>query len=174
MDASRLTRGEQIAGISGLALLFIMFIFDWFSVSAVGDLGPSFGGNAWDTMEWIRWILLFTGIAGIALSIAAITQSEVSLPVATSAIAAGLGILSVVLIVFRIISPPDGGLGDLIDVGRSIGAFLGLIAAGGVAYGGWIAMQEEGAAFADPAPGGDAPPPPPQQAPPPSPGAPPG
>jgi hypothetical protein len=162
MDVSRLRRGEQIAGISGVALLLIMFIFDWFSVSAAGGVGPSFGGNAWDTMEIIRWVLLLTALAGVALAVLAITQSEIDLPVATSAIAAGLGILSVILVLYRIINPPDGGLGDLIDVGRSIGVFLGLIAAAGVAYGGWSAMQEEGAAYSSPGDQyGGAPPPPP-------------
>ena len=78
----------------------------------------------------------------------------VNSPVAISAITAGLGILSVVLILFRIISPPDFGVGDFgdiagVDVGRKIGVFLGLIAAGGIAYGGWTAMQEEGTSFAD-------------------------
>ena len=141
-----LRRGEQIAGASGVALLLIMFIFDWFSVSAPGG-GISVGGNAWDTMEIIRFILLLTALAGVGLAIAAITQSDVNMPVAASAIATGLGILSVILVAFRIISPPDGGLGDLIDVGRSIGVFLGLIASAGVAYGGWVAMQEEGTSF---------------------------
>ena len=161
-----LRTGEKIAGASGVALILIMFIFDWFSVSAAGGIGPSFGGNAWDTMELIRWLLLLTGIAGITLAVMAVSQSEVNLPVAASAIATGLGILAVIFIVIRIISPPDGGLGDLIDVGRSIGVFLGLIAAAGVAVGGWMAMQEEGASFADPgtrAPGPSdpgAPPPP--------------
>ena len=164
MDVSRLRRGEQIAGISGIALLLIMFIFDWFTVEAAGGLGPSFGGNAWDTMEIIRFILLLAALSGIALAVVSATQSKVSMPVALSAITAGLGILSVVLIVFRIISPPDGGVGDLIDVGRAIGVFLGLIAAAGVAYGGYLAMQEEGTSFGaqgDRLQNRDNPPPPP-------------
>ena len=78
---------------------------------------------------------------------------------------AGLGILSVLLIIYRIISPPDGGAGDLIDISRGIGVYLGLIAAIGIAYGGWTAMQEEGTSFSDQADrfggGGGSPPPPP-------------
>jgi hypothetical protein len=91
------------------------------------------------------------------------------MPIATSALAAGLGGLAVLLILFRIISPPDGGAGDLVDIGRGIGVFLGLIAAAGITYGGWLAMQEEGTSFSGPADrlgGGDAPPPPPPPPPP--------
>ena len=158
-----LTTGEKIAGASGLALLLIMWLLNWFSYGE----GPfSVSGDAWQTMELIRFVILFAGLAGIGLAVAAATQSDVNLPVAASAITAGLGILAVILIAFRIISPPDFGIGDIadatgqdFDVGRDIGVFLGLIAAGGVAFGGWRAMEEEGASFSGQAPA--APPPPP-------------
>jgi len=166
MDVSRLNQGEKLAGIAGIALLLIMFILDWFTVDA--GFGFEFGGNAWETMELIRFILLLTAIAGIALAVTSASQTKVDLPVALSAITAGLGILAVVLVAFRILSPPDGGAGDVVDVGRGIGVFLGLIAAGGVAAGGWMAMQEEGASFST-QPRRDAPPPPPPPPPPASP-----
>jgi hypothetical protein len=84
-----------------------------------------------------------------------------------------------VLIVISIISPPDFGVeleGTGIDQTRKIGVWLGLIAAIGVAYGGWRAMQEEGTSFGgqvDRSSGPDAgagtpPPPPSSSAPPPS------
>jgi hypothetical protein len=166
-----LRTGEKIAGASGVALILIMFIFDWFSVSAEGGIGPSFGGNAWEVFGGIDIVLFLAALAGIALAAMALTQSNVDIPVALSAITAGLGVLATVLVLFRIISPPDGGLDDLVDVGRSIGVFLGLIAAAGVAYGGWTAMQEEGTSFGDQADrlqgGGDDAPPPPAPPPPP-------
>ena len=61
---------------------------------------------------------------------------SVNTPVAISAITTGLGILCVLLILFRIISPPDFGAGDFglggaVDTTRKIGVFLGLIAVGG-------------------------------------------
>ncbi len=161
MDVNNLRTGEKIAGASGIALLLIMFIFDWFTVDI--GLGASVGGNAWDTMELIRFILFLAALAGIGLAAMSATQSQVNMPIALSALAAGLGGLSVLLVLFRIISPPDGGAGDLIDVGRGIGVFLGLIASAGVAYGGWTAMQEEGTSFSDQADrfqgGGGSPPP---------------
>jgi hypothetical protein len=175
MNVSRLSRGEQIAGASGIALLLIMFIFDWFSYGT----GPiSVGGNAWDTMELIRFILLLAAFSGIAVAVMSASESTYQPPVAASSVAAGLGILSVVLVLFRIISPPDfgaSGFGVDLDVGRSIGVFLGLIASAGVAYGGWAAMQEEGTSFgaqADTSQGDDPPPPPPPAAGPPAGGPP--
>jgi hypothetical protein len=168
MDVSKLTTGEKIAGVAGVLLLLIMFIFDWFSYDVGGGFADvSAGGNAWDTMELIRWILLLAALAGIALAIVGAQATQPNMPVALSAITAGLGILGVIFVIIRIISPPDQGLGDLVDASRSIGVFLGLIAVAGVAYGGWTAMQEEGTSFGDQADrfggggGSEAPPPPP-------------
>jgi hypothetical protein len=144
-----LRTGEKIAGISGIALLLIMFIFDWFSVDAGGGaFEVSVGGNAWDTMEWIRWVLLLAALSGIALALIAATRTDIDLPVAMSAITAGLGILATILVLYRIIDPPGGDAEEFgVEINRSIGVFLGLIASAGVAYGGWRAMQEEGTSY---------------------------
>lgn len=149
MDVSRLRTGEKIAGAAGIALLLIMFIFDWFSIEGESLLGVSIGGNAWDTMELIRFVILLAALAGIALAVMSASQTRVDMPVAMSAITAGLGILATLLILYRIIDPPGGDIPDGagVEIGRDIGVFLGLIAAALVAYGGWRAMQEEGTSF---------------------------
>jgi hypothetical protein len=123
-------------------------------------------------MEWIRWILLITAIVAIGGALMTANAQSVNTPVAISAITAGLGIFSVLLILFRIIDPPNSGdIPDGFDISitRKIGVFLGLIAAGGIAYGGWKAMEEEGTSFRHQADqvqnrGGDPPPPPPPTA----------
>ena len=172
MDVSRLSTGEKVAGISGLLLLIIMFAFDWFTVDVGGGFADiSVGGNAWDTMELIRFVLFLAAIAGIALAVVAASESRPDLPVALSAVTAGLGILCVLLVLYRIIDPPGGDAEEFgVDVGRGIGVFLGLAASIGVAYGGWRTMQEEGTSFGDAAGGGPdrgaAPPPPPPPPPP--------
>jgi hypothetical protein len=181
MDFTRLTQGEKIAGVSGIALILIMFIFKWFGLKA-GVAGFSVEGsrNAWGSYGFIDIVLFITVVAAVGLALISASETEVGLPVAASAVVAGLGILSVVLIIISIISPPDFGAGDIsgIDQTRKIGVWLGLIAAIGVAYGGWRAMQEEGTSF-----GGEAdrfrappeeepgagPPPPPSSPPPPPP-----
>jgi hypothetical protein len=113
-----------------------------------------------------------------------------------SAIVTVLGVISVLLILFRVIDPPSFGSfgGVSVDATLKLGIFLGLISAGGIAYGGYSTMREEGLTFADAAdglsrggsgpsgPGGGTgpqspastpPPPPSSQAPPPPPSAPP-
>ncbi len=137
-------------------------------------------------------MLFITALAAIGLAVIAASTAEVGLPVALSAIVAALGVLSLILVVISIISPPDFGVnvsGTGIDHERKIGVWLGLLAVIGVTAGGFLAMQEEGTSLAGEAdrfhgggPGGSAggpgagPPPPPTQppsAPPPSSGPPP-
>jgi hypothetical protein len=169
MDAGRLGRGEMIAAISGAALFIIMFL-PWFGLG--GELGDAFNqaqdlglapdvdttANAWQSFGFIDIVLFVTVVVAVAFGVAAAMARDVALPVAASAITSGLGILSVVLIAYRLIDTPS-------DSSRKIGVFLGLIAAIGVAYGGYVGMQEEGTSFGDQAQGlgggGESPPPPP-------------
>ena len=189
MDFAVLNRGEKIAGIAGILLILIMFIFDWFGLkfsAGVGAFGVSAEGgrNAWGSYGFTDIVLFITALAAIGLAVMAASDSEVGLPVAMSAIVAALGILSLILVVISIISPPDFGAnisGTGIDHERKIGVWLGLLAVIGVTAGGFLAMQEEGTSFAGEAdrfrggPGGGAggpgagPPPPPTQPPPPPP-----
>lgn len=169
MDVNRLGRGEKIAAVSAIALLLIMWIFSWFGFDAPGVDGA----NAWESFGLIDLILFITVVAAIGLAAMRANAQSVDTPISPAAIVAGLGILSVVLVLFRIISPPDFGLGELLElsgdeVTRKIGVFLGLIAAAGIAYGGYEAMQEEGTSFAGERDRlqtrDDAPPPPPPPA----------
>ena len=155
MNFSRTTQGERIAGISGIVLFLVMIIFKWFGLKATAGVPGGFtfsaevSRNAFGSYGFIDIVLLITCIAAVGLLLLSASQAEMSLPVAASAIVAGLGILSVVLIIISIISPPDfGGVsGSGIDHTRKIGVWLGLIAAAVLTYGGWRAMQEEGTSF---------------------------
>jgi hypothetical protein len=181
MDTGRLRTGELVAAVSGLALLIIMFL-PWFGIDFGG--GETIEGldvslpevsedfNAWESFDFIDLVLFVTAVVAVGLGVATAMSQTVSLPVASSAITAGLGILATVLIIYRILDPVG-------DADRKYGIFLGLIAAVGIAYGGWRSMQEEGTTFGaqadrlqDRVGGGDEPPPPPPP-PPPSSGAPP-
>jgi len=145
MDASRIRRGEMIAAVAAIALFIIMFLA-WFSVPGIEqaeELGINTSGadfNAFDAFDFIKIVMLLTIIAAIALAAISATATKVNLPVALSAIVAGLGILTTLLVLYRVIDPVGG-------LDRSYGLFLGLLAAAGIAYGGWTAMQDEGTSF---------------------------
>jgi hypothetical protein len=148
MDFAALNRGEKIAGIAGLALIVIEFLAWWGgpSVSATvnGITVANFQGgsfSAWEAADFMDVIWFITGLSGIALALLAASDYDVGVPVAMSAVTTLLGALSTLLIVYRLIDPPY-------DLTRKYGVFLGLIAAAGVAFGGWLAMQEEGTSFA--------------------------
>ena len=186
MDVGQVPRGALIAGISGVALFIIMF-FSWFGAPETNIVTPAGGiqidlgevpgadttANAWQSFDFIDIVLLVTIIVAVGLAVMSAMGSSVNLPVAASALTAGLGILATLLILYRIIDPPS-------DAEREFGVFLGLIAAAGIAVGGWLSMQEEGTTFAGqadrfgggpgpgappPSGGTGAPPPPPSQGP---------
>jgi hypothetical protein len=171
MDSSRLGRGEMIAAVSA-ALLFIVMFFGWFSfpdeingvatgVDVASAAGVDTSFNAWQSYDFTDLILVVTILVTLGTAVSAAMAREVTLPVAASALVAGLGILSLVFVLWSIINTPSSGP---VDLDRGIWVFVGLILTGGIAYGGWMSMQEEGASFS--VQGGDAPPPPPPPPPP--------
>lgn len=187
MEADRLSTGEKISAVSAI-LLFVFMFFDWFGVEVSGVPGfsgtvsSSGGGSAWDALDVIPIFLMLAIVAAIGVAVIRLTDADVEPPVSMNAIVAGLGGFAVLLILYRIVSPPDFGSfgGVSVDATLKFGIFLGLIAAAGIAYGGYRAMREEGATFGGEAdrlggsgaqqpPAGSTPPPPPAQQPPPPP-----
>jgi hypothetical protein len=179
MDVDRLSTGEKIAGLSAI-LLFIFMFLNWYSVEVSGNAGgftvsASEGGSAWEAFSLIDLILMLTVIVTVAAVAIRLSDAMVEPPVSLTAVITALGGLSVLLIIYRILDTPDAGSfpGVSVDVSPSIGIFLGLIAAAGITYGGYRAMQEEGTSFGDvgdrlgssgqsgPSQGGPTPPPPP-------------
>jgi hypothetical protein len=166
MDTANVGRGTLIAGVSGV-LLFIFMFFSWFGVDVAGSIpegisedianqaieqsGIDTTANAWQSFDWIDLILLLAVIASVGFAVIDMSGASVSLPVAGSAVTAGIGAIAFLLVLYRLINPPGDG------TGREIGVWLGLIATAGITYGGYEGMQEEGASFGDVAPR-DAPP----------------
>ncbi len=156
MNIDKLRTGERVAAVAAVILLVSMFLLTWFSVSvdeaaslssedaaAVGEAftsvdlgGTTFGTNAWVSYGFIDLVLLVTIIVAIGLAALTASARTVSLPVAASALTTGLGILSVLLIVYSLIDTPFG-------FGVALGVFVGLLAAIGIAVGGWLAMRDE-------------------------------
>lgn len=153
----RLSSGERIAAISAI-LLFVFMFFHWFGVKATNTSNLLFairaggpGKSAWEALDYIPTVLLLTILATLAVAALRLTDALRKDSVPVNAVVAILGLASVLLIVFRIVDPP------VFEVERTItfeGAvqfpiFLALLAAIGIAYGGFRAMREEGVSFGD-------------------------
>jgi hypothetical protein len=151
--------GAIVAGVSGAFLIPIMAIPDWFGLENKGALvavPSAVTGNAWASYGFTDVVLFITALAAIGFGLLGLVlhvteRGRAGLPRAASAIVAGLGIVSVLLVVISIISPPDvGGAIDVpsVEHSRKIGVWLGLIATAAIAVGGYVTMQE-GSSFGD-------------------------
>ena len=123
--------GELVAALSGLGLLVFSFL-PWYSADGQD-------ATAWQAFSVVDLVLAAAALAGLSVGIVVLGRLSVSYPVAGSAVAAGLGGLALVLVAYRLVNPPGSGGADL-----QTGAWLGLIAAAGVALGGYLGMQEAG------------------------------
>ncbi len=150
MDLDRLSTGERIAAASGV-LLFIFTFIDWFKYDVPEGVFSDSGANAWDALNVIPIVLLLAIVAAVAVAVIRLTDALFEPPISMNAVVAVLGGLSVLLILYRIVNTPDAGgvAGTGVDVNPTLGIFLGLLAAAGIAYGGYRAMQEEGLSFSD-------------------------
>ena len=133
MDSSRLRTGEIVAGSGGVAL-FVFLFFDWFS--SINALGGGGGVSGWDALTDLPgFLIILSGVAGIALAYLALAGLRVNIPVRRGAITALLGALAVLLILWRMFA----GSPTL-----KIGVFLGLAAAVAITAGALMALGEDG------------------------------
>jgi len=136
-----------ILGASGVALLLFMLL-PWYGVD-LGDLGGAAAlagvdttANSWQAFSYTDILLFLAGVTAIATFVLSSQHHEQAGNVAKAA--AGLGVLCALLVLYRIINQP--GPNDFITV--KVGAFLGLIACAGIAYGALQSMSHRDAAVA--------------------------
>jgi hypothetical protein len=149
MDASRISFGEMVAAASGAALLLFMF-FPWYgfggkSVEVPGSGTISTPGadfNAWEAFSVIDLVLFLVAALALALALArAADAMPTGLPAPPATIVLAAGAIALLLVLYRIVDVPVPDL-EGFENGRKIGIFLALLAAGGIAFGGYTAMSE--------------------------------
>jgi len=137
--------GELVSAASALVLLAIMFATEWYGVAGVPD--PSYARpavstaeNAWNGLTDVRWVMLVTIVAAVGSVFLHASQREHGSKTDTSRIVAALGTLTAVLLVYRVLIalPGDGRVLD-----QKLGAVLGLLAALGIAWGGYESVREQ-------------------------------
>jgi hypothetical protein len=156
---SRLRRCDRVIGAGALALLVILFLFKWYGVSShasVGGVSFSASANGWHTFTNSRWLWLVTIIVALAAVWIEADQRGQALPGKPGELVAGLGALSMIFILYRIINHPTAtasttiaGVHYTASSGIKLGIWLGLIAAAAITYGGYLEMQERGDSPAD-------------------------
>lgn len=149
-DLSRLRRGEKVAA-GAAVVLFILMFFDWYSVSvSAGPFGNfSVGGSAWQAFDFLDIYLFIVILAAIGLAVVTATERTPALPVTGAVIVTALAALGTIMVLYRLIDTPIGDVPDGVDVGRTIWAFLGLIAVAAITYGGYLSMRDEGTSLGD-------------------------
>ncbi len=152
--ALRIRRGEALHLIAAVLLIAATFA-TWFGADVVGQAraielggGTGAGGNAWQSLDLIPYFLLLTAISSLTTVLVPLLGGPRP-RTSPNAVVAVLGGISTLLVLFRILFPPDfGDLGGIaLEATLKLGAFGGLVAALGVAVGGYRAMREEGSSF---------------------------
>ncbi len=157
-DVSRLRRSDRIIGIGAIALFIFLFFFKWYGYSSNApslagvNVNSSYSIDGWHAFQNSRWIWIITIIVALVVVAIASGALELKSPVQPGVLVAGLGALSALTILYRIIHHPtaSASFGSFhASVGIKIGIWLGLIAAAATTYGGYLKMQEEGTSLSD-------------------------
>jgi hypothetical protein len=157
-DISRLRRSDQIVGGGAIALFIFLFLFKWYGYSSNApsiagvNVSSSYSIDGWHAFQNSRWIWIITIIVALGAVAIASGALELKSPVQLGVLVAGLGALSTLTILYRIVHHPtaSASFGSFhASVGIKIGIWLGLIAAAAITYGGYLAMQDEGTSLAD-------------------------
>jgi hypothetical protein len=131
VDVRRLSWGEWLAGASGVLMIVALFL-PWYSA---GDQDLT----AWQSMAVDDVILFVAALLAIGAAIAVGLRAFSSFSVATTSLAILPAVIGLILTVYRLISPAPPA-----DAGLEIGAWLGLLAALGIAVGAWAGANDEG------------------------------
>jgi hypothetical protein len=158
-ERERSTRAELVpdllAGISGLVLLISLFL-PWFGPSSEAEqvleeaqqISEQAGGtppdpldlteSAWQAFTIVDLILLVTAIVAILAGVRAVAAAASPggrAAVGATAVTAALGTIASLLVFYRVLNPIG-------EAAREYGLYIGLLAAIGVAAGGWLAISD--------------------------------
>ena len=146
MDTSRVSLGEMIAGAGGLALLVCMFL-PWYTAE-LGGRGATAVEVPGTTTGWESFggvfdaVIVVLAAVPIALAVARATEAVPPLPLEQGALVMLAGSILFVVVVARVIDPPDvinvAIPGVELDSSRKLAAFMAVLAAAAVVAGGYL------------------------------------
>lgn len=133
---SRLRGGEWLAGASAIVLLVSMLL-PWYGYAGVHG-GPQITG--WDEFIHLRWLILVTAIAGLALAVAQAAFRAPAVPVTLSVVVTVVGVLASVWLIYRVLISVPGSDGLLV---QKPAAYLGLASALALTAGAFWSLRKE-------------------------------
>jgi hypothetical protein len=140
----RVLFGELTSASCAVLLLLILFATKWYGVAGVPDPSAarpaiSTAESGWDGLSLVRWVVLATALAALGSVLLHASQRRHGTRTDTSRLITVLGTVTSLLLIYRVlIALPTGG--KVID--QKLGAFLGLLAALGIAIGGYESIAE--------------------------------
>lgn len=153
LDPSRLRRGEWIVLACGVLLAAFTFLLKWYGPSGVLSPTASTLGvtsvDGWNGLTSLRWLILLTILAALALGFLQAGRRTPAWPAMLSMFTMLLGGITALALIYRVLINPPGA-GDLVS--QKAGAYLAIVAALGIACGGYISLREEGIAEGDAVP----------------------
>ena len=101
--------------------------------------------NAWRSMSVDDVLLALLAVGTLVATAATASRRRVAVPVAYATLSTLAGLLALILTAWRLVDPAPP-----VDTGLTAGAWLGLVAALGMAGGSWAGMSDEGPARRSP------------------------
>jgi len=133
MDLRRLRAGEWIAAAAGSVLIVTLFL-PWY------EAGPT-DVTAWEALSVVDVLLFVSGAIGVGVLAITASQGTAAVGIATQSLAFLITGPIAMITLLRVLNLP-GDL-DAAGAGRTIFAWIGLLAAFGVAVGTLVAMRDE-------------------------------
>jgi hypothetical protein len=137
--------GELLSAVCAFALLLTMFLVEWYGVDRIPSRASETSGtigaeNAWHSLSLVRWVMLLTILVALgAVAPHARRRSDRAKGTTRLAVTV-LGVVTSVLLVYRVlIVLPSAG--EIVD--QKLGALIGLVAAIGIALGGYESIRQD-------------------------------
>jgi hypothetical protein len=150
MDFSAVSRSVWISAGGALVLLISVFL-NWYTASAsikIANVSQSYSasGSGWDSGTTAKLVALLALIA-LAAWVIELFVPTVDLPFPAWMIAGGAGAISVLFVLFKVVSKPGGNIsvdapGIHASVGTAYGIWIALLAAIAVVVGAYMRMTE--------------------------------
>ncbi len=151
-ERSRVSAADWVVAGGAVALFAILFFLHWYGGSITGlphgshISGGTVDATGWEAFTSSRWVWLVTIAIALGSLLAAAASYRLEGPVQIGAVVFGMGALSSVLILYRIVHHPGEsvhGHGLRIDYGIEVGIWLGLLAALAIVLGGYLQLLGE-------------------------------